>query len=145
MRKLKGGREGQTVMEVDHARRGRVLLVDDEFFIVSALRRLLGSEHDVSAVMNAQDGIALVEAGHRFDVILCDLQMPGMSGIEFYERLRAVAPDLIGRIVFCTGAIFSAGTRRFFDRVPNRILEKPFDPGTVRSVVRSFVDGPSSR
>lgn len=136
-------REGQAVRELDQARRGRVLLVDDEFFIVSALRRLLGSEHDVSAVMNAQDGIALVEAGQRFDVILCDLQMPGMSGIEFYERLRAVAPDLIGRVVFCTGAIFSNATRQFFDRVPNRILEKPFDPVTVRSVVRSFVNADS--
>ena len=121
-------------------RRGRVLLVDDEFFIVSALRRLLGSEHDVTSVMSAQDGIALVEAGHRFDVILCDLRMPGMSGIEFYERLESLAPDLLERIVFCTGAIFSTDTRQFFDRVPNRILEKPFDPITVRVLVRSFVN-----
>ncbi len=126
-------------MELVDTRRGRVLLVDDELFIVSALRRLLGTEHDVTSVMSAHDGVALVEAGHRFDVILCDLRMPGMSGIEFYERLSALAPDLLERIVFCTGATFSTDTRQFFERVPNRILEKPFDPGTVRTVVRSFV------
>lgn len=128
------------VSPLDPSRRGRVLIVDDEAFIIAALRRLLGTEHDVTAVMSAPEAIALVEGGHRFHVILCDLRMPGMSGIDLYERLGALAPDMISRIVFCTGATFSVDTRQFFDRVPNRLLEKPFDPGIVRSLVRTFVN-----
>jgi CheY-like chemotaxis protein len=128
------------VFDLDQARRGRVLLIDDEAFIVAALRRLLGAEHDVTAVMCVADAIALIEAGGRFDVILCDLRMPGMSGIDFYEKLRTLAADMTGRIVFCTGATFSTDTRQFFERVPNQLLEKPFDPGAVRSLVRRFVD-----
>lgn len=121
-------------------RRGRVLLIDDEAFIIAALRRLLGTEHDVTAVMCVTDAIALIEDGRRFDVILCDLRMPGMSGIDFYEKLQVLAPDMIDRIIFCTGATFSTDTRQFFERVPNQILEKPFDPTAVRKLVRRFVD-----
>lgn len=124
---------------MDQVRRGRVLIVDDEVFIIAALRRLLGREHDVTAVMSVPDAISLIEQGSRFDVILCDLRMPGMSGIDFYERLRTLAPELVGRIVFCTGAVMSPDTNRFFDQVSNRILEKPFDPMAVRLLVRSFV------
>jgi CheY-like chemotaxis protein len=127
-------------VELDQARRGRVLLIDDEAFIISALRRLLGSEHDVTSTVNVRDAIALIVAGHRFDAILCDLRMPGMSGIDFYEKVRVEAPEMTDRIIFCTGASFSSDTREFFDSVPNRILEKPFDPTTVRSLVRHFVN-----
>jgi CheY-like chemotaxis protein len=128
------------VLHLDPSKRGRVLLIDDEAFIIAALRRLLGAEHDVTAVMSAPEAIALVEGGHRFHVILCDLRMPGMSGIDFYEQLGKLAPDMISRIVFCTGATFSTDTRQFFDRVPNRLLEKPFDPKAVRSLVRTIVN-----
>jgi len=127
-------------VKLDQARRGRVLLIDDEAFIVSALRRLLGSEHEVTSVINVPDAIALIAAGHRYDAVLCDLRMPGMSGIDFYEKVREEAPEMTDRIIFCTGATFSTDTRQFFDRVPNRILEKPFDPATVRSIVRCFVN-----
>jgi CheY-like chemotaxis protein len=132
--------EGEGVVELDQAKRGRVLLIDDEAFIVSALRRLLGPEHDVTSVVNVPDAIALIAAGHRYDAVLCDLRMPGMSGIDFYEIMRQQAPEMVDRIIFCTGATFSSDTRQFFDRITNRILEKPFDPAAVRSLIRCFVN-----
>ncbi len=150
MVKESGFRKVQAV-RTDHltagtGKRGRVLLVDDEVFIVSSLRRLLGSEHDVTAVMNGLEALALIEAGSRFDVILCDLRMPGMSGIDFYEKLHTIAPEMTNRIVFCTGATFSGHARKFFERVQNELLEKPFDPNVLRELVRRFVaEGPSTR
>lgn len=128
------------VHDLSHGRRGSVLLIDDEAFIVAALRRLLGTEHNVTAVMCVTDAIALIEARHHFDVILCDLRMPGLSGIDFYEKLCVINPAMTERIVFCTGASFSKDTRNFFERVSNTLLEKPFDPNVVRAVVRRFVD-----
>lgn len=125
---------------MDYARRGRVLLIDDEAFIVSALRRLLGSEHDITSVVNVPDAIALIAAGNRYDAVLCDLRMPGMSGIDFYESVRKQAPEMIDRIIFCTGGSFSSDTRQFFDGVSNRILEKPFDPAAVKTLIRCFVN-----
>lgn len=139
----KNGERFAVASRLDTQRRGHVLIVDDEAFIIAALRRLLGTEHEVTAVMSAFDAIALFERGRRFHVILCDLRMPGMSGIDFYEKLGTLAPDMINRIVFFSGATFSSELRQFFDRVPNRLLEKPFDPGAVRSLVRTFVnEGP---
>jgi CheY-like chemotaxis protein len=127
------------VMTLDQARRGRVLLIDDEAFIIAALRRLLSAEHEVTSVGNVPDALALIHAGHRYDAILCDLRMPGMSGIDFYEQIRDIAPEMMKRIIFCTGAMFSPDARQFFERVPNRILEKPFEPTAVRSLVRRFI------
>lgn len=135
-----GEDDGYEDCALDQARRGRVLLIDDEVFIIAALRRLLASEHDVTSVMNATDALSLIEAGHRFDVILCDLRMPGMTGIDFYERLKTLASDMTKHVIFCTGATFSVDTRHFFESVPNRILEKPFDPMAVRSLVRGLVN-----
>lgn len=128
------------VLLQDQPQRGRVLLIDDEAFIIAALRRLLSGEHDVTAVMSVPEAIALIEAGQSFDVILCDVRMPGLSGLDFYERLGTLAPELTKRIVFCTGATFSHDTREFFARVQNPVLEKPFDPGSVRLLVRGFVE-----
>ena len=68
--------------------RTHVLLIDDDMFILAALRRLLNSEHDVTAVASAPDALALIESGKRFNLILCDVRMPGMTGMEFYEKLH---------------------------------------------------------
>lgn len=126
--------------ELQPKKRNSVLLIDDDAFILAALRRLLSSENDVSALDNAPEALALITSGQRFDLILCDLRMPGMSGMDFYEKLGETVPEMIPRVVFCTGATLSPDIRQFFDRVPNRILEKPFDPAKVRSFVRTCVE-----
>lgn len=125
--------------QAEQNQRTHVLLIDDDMFILAALRRLLNSEHDVTAVASAPDALALIESGKRFDLILCDLRMPGMTGMEFYEKLHETTPEMSRRVIFCTGATFSPEVRQFFDRIPNRILEKPFDPAGVRSFVRACV------
>ena len=125
------------------ARRGRVLLVDDEPFIGSSLRRLLGADNDVVAVSSGHDALGRIAAGERFDVILCDLRMPAMSGMELYDRLHAMAPEMADRMVFFTGAAFTDDIQAFFSRVRNELLEKPFDPSALKALVRRLVDGGS--
>jgi CheY-like chemotaxis protein len=119
-------------------RRGRVLLVDDEPLLVASLVRLLGNEHDVVAVSSGVEALALLSKGERYDLVLCDVRMPGMNGFELYERLRVTAPDVTERIVFFTGATFTSDVRAFLARVKNEILEKPFDPPALRALVRRF-------
>jgi CheY-like chemotaxis protein len=120
-------------------RRGRVLLVDDEPFIGSALRRLLGAENEVVAVSSGHDALARITAGERFDLILCDLRMPAMNGMELYDRLREEAPEMAERMVFFTGAAFTGDIRAFFARVRNELLEKPFDPKALKALVRRAI------
>lgn len=121
------------------ARRGRVLLVDDDEMMGIAVRRTLSKEHDVTVVTNAKDALALIETGENFDVILCDMMMPVMTGMDFHEHLTATRPDLAGQLVFLTGGAFTVRAREFLDRVPNVRLEKPFEVQNLRGLVNARV------
>jgi CheY-like chemotaxis protein len=121
------------------ARRGRILLVDDDHLIAVTVRRALGAEHDVTALLRAQDALDRIASGERYDVILCDVMMPSMTGIEFHERLSRELPEQAGRIVFLTGGVFTPTARTFLDEVPNLRMEKPFEVQALRALVNERV------
>jgi PAS domain S-box-containing protein len=120
-------------------RRGRVLLVDDDHLIAGTVRRALGAEHDVTAVLRAQEALDRIAAGQRYDVILCDVMMPSMTGIEFHGRLSREVPDQAGRIVFLTGGAFTSTARTFLDETPNLHMEKPFEVQALRALINERV------
>ena len=120
-------------------RRGRILVVDDEPLVAKVVSRSLASDHEVIGLERSAEALELVRAGQRFDVILCDLMMPEMSGIDFYQALCDFAPEQANAVVFLTGGAFTPRARRFLDEVPNRWLEKPFDPAMLSSLVNSSV------
>jgi PAS domain S-box-containing protein len=109
------------------ARRGHVLIVDDEPFVGKAIVRTLSRDHDVLLAMRAAEALDRLERGERFDVILCDLMMPEMTGMELYDRIVRDFPAEVERIIFMTGGAFTPGARTFLESVPNQRIEKPFD------------------
>lgn len=120
-------------------RRARLLVVDDEENVARAIRRVLASEHDVATVTGGAEALRLLKASEPFDVILCDLMMPDVSGMALYNDLAQTAPDLTKRIIFMTGGIFTSAARAFLDRVANPRIEKPFDYANLRHLVASIV------
>ncbi len=116
-----------------------VLIVDDERAVGVTLRRVLRG-HDVTAVTSAKEALELIASGRAFDVILSDLMMPDMSGMELYEVLLRDWPPLSERMVFITGGAFTATANAFLDRVPNERLDKPFEAAAVRALVERFVE-----
>jgi signal transduction histidine kinase len=116
-------------------RAGRILIVDDEPKVAQMVRRMLVQEHEVQVLTEAAEALALISAGERFDVILCDVMMPVMTGMELHEQLRRTAPDQADRIVFLTGGAFTPRARAFLDEVPNPRLEKPFALQTLRALI----------
>jgi PAS domain S-box-containing protein len=125
---------------VSHApRRGRVLVVDDEPLVATVVSRVLSGEHEVVALNRAKDALDRVLAGEHFDVILCDLMMPELSGMDFYQQLREKKPAQVEDLVFITGGAFSPSARRFLDDVSNARLEKPFNPDHLRTLVNDRV------
>jgi len=122
-------------------RRGRVLVVDDEPAIARALRLGLADEHDVAIAASGREALAVLLGtdGGPFDVILCDLMMPDLGGIELYEQLHAERPELADRVVFVTGGAFTPQAREFMDRAGVPRLEKPFEIDRVRALVRARV------
>ncbi len=117
--------------------RASVLVVDDEPSIGTVLRRML-HDHDVTAVTSARQALELIGAGKAFDVIISDLMMPEMSGMDFYDELVRHAPALTSRVVFATGGAFTPIANAFLDRVTNECIEKPFDLEGVRALVQRF-------
>lgn len=114
----------ETPQSSPEASRGlRVLVVDDEVAIVDSLRRTL-AEHDVRGATTGAQAVALCRKD-RFDVILCDLMMPEVSGADLYLQLGEADPALQGRIVFMTGGAFTDEARAFADSVDNPVLRKP--------------------
>lgn len=121
-------------------RRGRVLVVDDEIAIGKALRRILTADHDVTVESDAR--AALDRLAHEtYDVVFCDLMMPNMSGMDFFDELNARAPEVARRIVFLTGGAFSPRSEEFLRRGKNLCLPKPFSREAVSSAVRHMMDG----
>jgi CheY-like chemotaxis protein len=118
------------------ARRGRILVVDDEPSILSTIRRILADAHDVTSTTSALDALRRITAGERFDVILCDVVMPHVTGMDFYAELTQLEPEQAHRIVFLTGGAFSPRARSFLDEAPNLRLEKPFNQGDLKRIVR---------
>jgi PAS domain S-box-containing protein len=122
-------------------RRGRVLVVDDEPLVGRAVTRVLGPRHEVVAVTSARDALSRLEADSGFDVVLCDLMMPEMTGMDLHAELSRRAPALARRMVFLTGGAFTARAREFLDGVHNPRVEKPFDPEGLRGLVTSILGG----
>ena len=112
-------------------RRPSLLVVDDEESIRRAIRRYF--ERRGWAVDEAADGTdALVkllktDAGLLYDIIVCDLKMPGVSGPELYARLRAEAPALVSRLILSTGDVSAPDVEDFLAGVNVPVLEKPFE------------------
>lgn len=121
------------------SRRGRVLVVDDDAAVAGALRRMLAAEHEVTVVTSGAEALANLRGGQHFDVILCDLMMPEMTGMDLYAELDNVSPELLDRMIFITGGAFSPTARQFLDEVPNQRFEKPFDIQNLRAAVRSML------
>ena len=124
-------------------RRARVLVVDDERLVAESLERVLSSEFTVTAVTHPEQALAGIASGETFDVILCDVMMPNIHGVELRNRIEAVAPDQAARIVFVTGGIVIPEVRALLERVPNAWLEKPIDIEGLRELIRRRMRNPA--
>jgi two-component system, cell cycle sensor histidine kinase and response regulator CckA len=85
------------------AQRGRVLVVDDDVAVRRALIRMLGETHDLVTVSSGAEAIETIHSGERFDVVLCDLMMPRVTGDRCYERVLEIDADQARKFVFMTG------------------------------------------
>ena len=111
-----------------------VLVIEDEPALGRALPRLL-APHRVTVVGRAREALSLIGAAAPFDLILCDVMMPEMTGVDFYAELTRLHPHLRDRVVFMTGGAFSAGARDFLESVPNRRIDKPLDAAALRLLI----------
>lgn len=119
--------------------RGHILIVDDEPAICRVMVRLLQPWHEVVTAASGAEAQAIVASDPSFDVILCDLMMPGMTGMDVYSWLLAQHPSLAERVVFLTGGACTADETRYLAGIENIKLEKPCESATLIRVVSELV------
>jgi PAS domain S-box-containing protein len=112
-------------LPVATARRARILVVDDEPSLVMAIARALRA-HEVTTAQSGAEALDLL-GRTDFDLVLCDLMMPTVTGMDVYDRIRGVDPDLAGRIVFMTGGAFTSRAADFVADPATKCIAKPLD------------------
>ncbi len=117
---------------------GRFLVIDDEPLVGRSIMRVLGREHDTVVVISGAEAQELLAKDQGFDGILCDLMMPGITGMDVYEWLAAKHPNLARRTVFLTGGAFTPRMREFLARAKNTVMQKPYKPETIRTWAREM-------
>ena len=115
------------------------MVVDDELMLCTTIERILAGEHEVTTVTAANDAFQRVIGGERFDVILCDMMMPEMTGMDLHRKLVVIAPDQAERMVFMTGGAFTENARQFLAQSTNPSIEKPFKAAKLRQTVRNLL------
>jgi CheY-like chemotaxis protein len=115
--------------------RARILVVDDEALVGSVLARTLRTEHDVQVVTSARAALDRLANGEQFDILLTDLLMPEMTGMDLYEAIEARHADMVERMVFLTGGAFTPAAREFLTRKKVTCLEKPFEVAALRAAL----------
>lgn len=115
----------------------QVVIIDDNEFLRRALSRQLTRHGEVLCFAGATEALDALRDGLRPDIILCDLEMPGVSGRRFHELLGAELPELIPLVAFITGGVFTEGSQSFLNGCEAPVLKKPF---AVDDVLR-LVDG----
>ncbi|TMB02593.1 MAG: response regulator [Deltaproteobacteria bacterium] len=120
------------------ARRGRILLVEDDALVARAVRRTLSREHEVVVVETGRAALEAI-AGAKFDLVISDLMMPEMTGMDLHAELLRTHPEVAKGMVFFSGGAFTDAAREFLRRVPNPQIEKPFDPQQLRELIRRLL------
>jgi PAS domain S-box-containing protein len=118
--------------------RGRILIIDDEKAVRASMVRML-KRHDVVEAGSGEAGRVMLETDRAFDLVLCDVMMPSLSGVELHEWLVQIDPDLAKKVVFVTGGAFTPRARDYLNKVGNHRLEKPFDIAEFRRTVDELV------
>lgn len=123
--------------------RARVLIIDDESGVATMLARFLEPTYEVKHTTLASEALDLL-ASSPFDAILCDVMMPGMSGIELFERLKAEANGLDQRVIFMTGGGLHPEVNAFLRDAERPKLEKPFDVRELKRILQELVNPSTS-
>ena len=116
----------------------RILIIDDDPAISRLYALWLGSAHAITVMKTASEALTSIQGGQRFDAIVCDVHMPGMSGFELHAAAQRVEPEQARRFVFVTAGL-SPADRAVLPTLPNRVLIKPFGIEELRGIIDAFL------
>lgn len=120
-------------------RRAKILVIDDEPLLGRTLGFMLEENHDVVVAAGGADALRVLARYDDFDLILCDLDMPGVNGGEIHETLKRKYPHLLSRFVLMSGGACTLWAEEFLSRYSGTQLEKPFMAADVERVLQLLI------
>ncbi|HET9932680.1 MAG TPA: response regulator [Polyangiaceae bacterium] len=117
----------------------RILVVDDEVAVGRTIQRILRDRYDVTFESNSSTAAYQLLLGEDYDVIVCDVVMPTMSGIDLFKVVSAARRELAARFVFMSGGVHSPEALSFFEKGPNVLINKPFTTARVVAAIDSVL------
>src|SRR4030042_5561661 len=121
--------------------RGKVLIVDDEPSIRSILARILSNKgHQAQTVSNGKAALAMLHE-KDYDLLVADIKMSGVSGMDLYQTLKKKNPDMADRTVFITGDTMTEETNEFLASSGRPYLAKPFTPMEFLEIIEKALEG----
>jgi CheY-like chemotaxis protein len=113
----------------------RALVADDEAPVRTLLQRLLTRRgFAVDLAMDGRMAAELLESNH-YDIVLCDIQMPHLTGLALYENLHRQQPEILERFVFISGDILNPQLHTYSDSSKIPLLSKPFGSAKLDAVL----------
>jgi two-component system sensor histidine kinase/response regulator len=121
-----------------------VLVIEDEPIIARVCSRILKMDgYSTDIADNGEIAMEMVRK-REYDIYICDIKMPGMSGIEFYNLIKEQYPERINRLIMITGDLLSSDTREFLRDINIPYILKPFTPDELREAIVKLKAGPAA-
>ncbi|MDF3067490.1 MAG: Sensory box histidine kinase/response regulator [Polyangiaceae bacterium] len=117
----------------------QILVIDDEPMIRTLVSRLLSGRYRVTTADSVRAALAVLNERSDFDAVLCDLMMPGESGIDFFGVVRRLYPSLLTRVAFITGGAVTPDTSKFLETAARPVLSKPFDTQALAQFIDRLI------
>ena len=120
-------------------RRGTILIADDEVAVIRSLRRVLDRYYDIFAARSGEEALDILRANPQIEVVLYDVAMPRMDGIEFYKEASRQGLQQAERIVFVKAGSYDPEVMNFLAQTDNPVVDKPFDIPVLNDVIASML------
>lgn len=115
--------------------RKKLLIIDDEVQLLRAYQRSLSRYHDIEIAEGGAKGLGRILQGGNFDLIVCDLMMPDVDGVDIHTAVTEKAPELISRLVFSSGGVFTRRVQEFLRATESIQLQKPLEIGAIEEAL----------
>lgn len=118
----------------------RVLIVDDDKEVLGMFHSIVARNFEATSFTDSREAINVIAGGQKFDCIVCDLMMPNLGGMEFYQKLKQISPEHCNRIIFVTGGSFSSVTDQFLRTPGIVIMEKPISFRELINAIEGLIE-----